>query len=82
MCLILSVLAPLLYDDFGSQTLLYTLDAYVDCVCIVFSPYMLSPVFLFLFIDLISLLYEQETYNVYALTLIIIMLHTLSVKKY
>jgi hypothetical protein len=36
MCLILSVLAPLLYDDFGSQTLLYALDAYVDCVCIMF----------------------------------------------
>jgi hypothetical protein len=45
MCLLLSVLAPLLYDAFGSQTLLYTLDAYVDCVFIMFSPYMLSPVF-------------------------------------
>jgi hypothetical protein len=45
MYLILSVLATLLYDDFGSQTLLYALDAYVDCVSIVFSPYMLSPVF-------------------------------------
>jgi hypothetical protein len=44
MCFILSVLAPLLYDDFGSQTLLYALDAYVDYVCIVFSPNMLSPV--------------------------------------
>jgi predicted metal-dependent enzyme (double-stranded beta helix superfamily) len=81
MCLILSVLAPLLYDDFGSQTLLYTLDAYVDCVCIMFSPYILSPVFQFLFIDLISLLYEQETYDVYALILTI-MLHTFSVKDY
>jgi predicted metal-dependent enzyme (double-stranded beta helix superfamily) len=81
MCLILSVLAPLLYDDFSSQTLLYTLDAYVDCVCIVFSPYMLSPVFKFLFINLISLLYEQETYDMYALNLII-MLHTPSVKNY
>jgi hypothetical protein len=45
MCLLLSVLAPLLYDAFGSQTLLYTLDAYVDGVCIMFSPYMLSPIF-------------------------------------
>jgi hypothetical protein len=34
-----------------------------------------------LFIDLISLLYEQETYDVYVLILII-MLHTLSVKNY
>jgi hypothetical protein len=42
--LILSVLAPLLCDDFGSQTLLYALDAMLT-VCIVFSPYMLSPVF-------------------------------------
>jgi hypothetical protein len=81
MCLLLYVLAPLLYDAFGSQTLLYTLDAYVDCVCIMFSPYMLSPVFQFLFIDLILLLYELETYNVYALILII-MVHTLSVKDY
>jgi hypothetical protein len=24
---------------------IYTLDAYVDCVCIMFSPIMLSPVF-------------------------------------
>jgi hypothetical protein len=34
-----------------------------------------------LFIDLISLLYEQETYDVYALILIILV-HTLSVKDY
>jgi hypothetical protein len=81
MCLLLFVLAPLLYDDFGSQTLLYTLDAYVDYVCIVFSLYMLSPIFYFLFINLISLLYEQETYDVYVLILII-MLHTLSIKDY
>jgi hypothetical protein len=52
-----------------------------DCVCIMFSPYMLSPVSQFLFIDLISLLYEQETYVVYALILII-MVHILSVKDY
>jgi hypothetical protein len=45
-----------------------------------FSPYMLSPVFQFLFIDLISLLYEQETYVVYAR--ILIMVHILSVKDY
>jgi hypothetical protein len=30
---------------FYSQTLLYALDAYIDCVCILFSPNMLSPVF-------------------------------------
>jgi hypothetical protein len=24
---------------------IYTLNAYVDCVCIMFSPYILSPVF-------------------------------------
>jgi hypothetical protein len=51
----------------------------IDCVCIVFSPKMLSPVFQFLFIDFISFLYEQETYVVYAPILIII-LHALSVK--
>jgi hypothetical protein len=80
MCLLLSILAPLLYDAFGSN-FIYTLDAYVDCVCIMFSPYMLSPVFQFLFIDLISLLYEQETYDVYAL-IHIIMVHIISVKDY
>jgi hypothetical protein len=42
MCLLLSVLTPLLYDDFGSQTLLYTLDAYVDCVCCVFTLYVIT----------------------------------------
>jgi hypothetical protein len=42
MCLILSVLAPLLYVDFGSQTLLYTLDAYVDCVYCVFTLYVIT----------------------------------------
>jgi hypothetical protein len=36
---------------------------------------------MFLFIDFISFLYEQETYVVYALILII-MLHTLSIKNY
>ena len=51
----------------------------IDCVCIVFSPKMLSPVFQFLFINFISFLYEQETYVVYAPILIII-LHALSVK--
>jgi hypothetical protein len=39
----------------------------IDYVCIVLSPKMLSPVFQFLFIDFISFLYEQETYDVYAL---------------
>jgi hypothetical protein len=38
-----------------------------DCVCIMFSPMMLSPVVQFLFMDFISFLYEQETYVVYAL---------------
>jgi hypothetical protein len=80
MCLLFSVLAPLLYDAFGSQTL-YILSMLMLTVCIMFSPYMLSPVYLFLFIDLISLLYEQETYDVYALILII-MVHTLSIKDY
>jgi hypothetical protein len=42
MCMLLSVLAPLLYDDFGSQTLLYTLDAYVDCVYYVFTLYVMT----------------------------------------
>jgi hypothetical protein len=51
----------------------------IDCVCIVFSPKMLSPVIQFLFIDFISFLYEQETYVVYA-PIFIIILHALSVK--
>jgi hypothetical protein len=42
---------------------------------------MLSRVFQFLFNDLISFLYEQETYVVYALILII-MVHILSIKDY
>jgi hypothetical protein len=41
MCLILSVLAPLLYVDFGSQNLLYTLYAYVDVYC-VFTLYVIT----------------------------------------
>ena len=51
----------------------------IECVCIVFSPKMLSPVIQFLFIDFISFLYEQETYVMYAPILIII-LHALYVK--
>jgi hypothetical protein len=43
-----------------------------DCVCIMFSPMMLSPVVQFLFMDFISYLYEQETYVVYALILTIL----------
>jgi hypothetical protein len=39
----------------------------INCVCIVLSPKMLSPVFQFLFIDFISFLYEQETYDMYVL---------------
>jgi hypothetical protein len=42
MCLILSVLAPLLYDDVGSQTLLYALDDYADCVYCVFTLYVIT----------------------------------------
>jgi hypothetical protein len=38
----------------------------IDCVCIMFSPKMLSPTVQFLFMDFISFLYEQETYVVYA----------------
>jgi hypothetical protein len=45
----------------------------IDCVCIVFSPKMLSPVFQFLFTDFIPFLCEQETYTVYAPILIIIL---------
>jgi hypothetical protein len=51
----------------------------IDCVCIVFSPKMLSLVIQFLFIDFILFLYEQETYVVYA-PILIICLHTLSIK--
>jgi hypothetical protein len=42
MCLLLSVLASLLYDAFGLQTLLYTLDAYIDCVYYVFTLYFIT----------------------------------------
>jgi hypothetical protein len=44
-----------------------------DCVCIMFSPMMLSPIVQFLFMDFISYLYEQETYVVYALILTILL---------
>jgi hypothetical protein len=44
-----------------------------DCVCIMFSPMMLSPVVQFLFMDFNSFLYEQETYVVYALKLTILL---------
>jgi hypothetical protein len=64
-----------------AHKLYYILSMLMLTVCIMFSPYILSPVFYFLFIDLISLLYEQETYDVYALILIILV-HTLSVKDY
>jgi hypothetical protein len=47
----------------------------IDCVCIMFSPKMLSPVVQFLFMDFISFLYEQETYVVYA-PILTILLHT------
>jgi hypothetical protein len=45
----------------------------IDCVCIMFSPKMLSLVIQFLFMDFISYLYEQETYVVYALILTILL---------
>jgi hypothetical protein len=48
------------------------LSMFILTLCIVFSPKMLSPVIQFLFIDFISFLYEQETYVVYAPTLIIL----------
>jgi hypothetical protein len=64
-----------------AHKLYYILSMLMLTVCIMFSPYMLSPVFQFLFIDLISLLYEQETYDVYAL-IHIIMVHIISVKDY
>jgi hypothetical protein len=53
----------------------------IDCVCIVFSPKMLSPVIQFMFIDFISFLYEQETYVVYA-PILIILLHTSFCQNY
>jgi hypothetical protein len=46
----------------------------IDNVCIMFSPKILSPVVPFLFMDFISLLYEQETYVVYA-PILTILLH-------
>jgi hypothetical protein len=81
MCLLLSVLASLLYCAFDSQTLyiLWILMLIVCVLCFHLICYHRS--FKFLFIDLILLLYEQETYDVYALILIILV-HTLSVKDY
>jgi hypothetical protein len=46
----------------------------------VFTLYVITSL-LVLVIDLISLLYEQETYDMYVL-IPIIMLHTLSIKDY
>jgi hypothetical protein len=46
----------------------------IDCVCIMLSPEMLSPVIQFLFMDFIPFLYEQETYIVYA-PILTILLH-------
>jgi hypothetical protein len=53
----------------------------IDCVCIVFSPKMLSSVIKFLFMDFISFLYEQETYVVYA-PIFIILLHVSFCQKF
>ena len=53
----------------------------IDCVYYVFTLYFITSLLSSCFIDLTSLLYEQETYDVYAL-IPIIMLHTLSVKDY
>jgi hypothetical protein len=52
----------------------------IDCVYYVFTLYVITNL-LVMFVDLISLLYEQETYDVYALILIT-MVHILSVKDY
>jgi hypothetical protein len=46
----------------------------IDCVCIMLSPEMLSPVVQFLFMDFIPFLYEQETYIVYV-PILTILLH-------
>jgi hypothetical protein len=43
------------------------------CVCIMFSPMMLSPVIQFLFMVFISYVCQQETYVVYALILPILL---------
>jgi hypothetical protein len=80
MCLLLSVLASLLYGAFDSQTL-YILSMLMLTVCVLCFHLIYHQSFKFLFIDLISLLYEQETHIVYALILIILV-HTLSVKDY
>jgi hypothetical protein len=53
----------------------------IDCVCIVFSPKMLSLVIQFLFMDFISFLYEQETYVVYA-PILTILLHASFCQNY
>jgi hypothetical protein len=50
-----------------------------ECVCIIFSPMVLSPVLQFLFMDFISFLYEQETSIVYV-PLLTILFTTFSVK--
>jgi hypothetical protein len=53
----------------------------IDCVYYVFTLYFITSFLSSCFIDLTSLLYEQEFYDVYALSLIS-MIHVLYVKDY
>jgi hypothetical protein len=53
----------------------------IGCVCIMFTPTMLSPVVQFLFMDFISYLYEQETYVVYV-PILTILLHAYFCQDY
>jgi hypothetical protein len=77
MCLLLSVLAWCFWLTNSS----YTLVAY-DWLCVLcFHLILYHQSYSSCFINLTSLLYEQESYDVYALTLII-MVHILSVKDY
>jgi hypothetical protein len=60
---------------------IYTLDAYVDCVYCVFTLYVITSLLVLVHRFDFTFIYEQETYNVYAL-IHIIMLHTFSIKDY
>ena len=77
MCLLLSVLAWCFWLTNSINTLVVYDWLCVLCFHLIFYHQSSSS----WFIDLISLLYEQETYDVYAL-IPIIMPHTLSVKDY
>jgi hypothetical protein len=52
----------------------------IDCVYYVFTSYFISNLLVLVSLILTSLLYELESYDVYALTLII-MVHVLSIKQ-